>query len=62
MFNVSILEIYVTFNVWKQHLARIRRSAEETSFFPENHFRSSSKDTESIKLLFKVNERLVVDI
>ena len=29
---------------------------------PENHFRSSSKDTESIKLLFKVNERLVVDI
>ena len=29
---------------------------------PENHFRSSSKDTESIKVLFKVNERLVVDI
>ena len=29
---------------------------------PENLFRSNSKDTESIKLLFKVNERLVVDI
>ena len=54
MFNVSILEIYVSFNVWEQHLARIRRCAEErSSTIPENHFRSSSKDTESIKCYLK---------